>query len=592
MLQSLPHMLFQTVEQSPDKDALRIRKQDQLETFSYRQFGQAVRETAAGLAQMGINRGDRLAILSDNRPEWTITDFAAFCVHAIVVPVYTTLPANQIAYILENAGVRIIFVDSAAQLEKLKEIREHLPQLTFICTFDPLDSEFQTLASIQELGRQSLTETPDFVETSIRDITPDETCTILYTSGTTGPPKGVMLSHAGFLENIHGTVQRIRVESHYVFLSFLPLSHLYERLAGHWCAIQGGATIHYSRGIEHVVDDLAEAHPHVLISVPRLYEKVMARVYDKVQQSSLIKRKLFNWAFRNGNRYRDALEQGTPEGLLRLKQKIAERLVFRKIRARFGRNLCLPVSGGAPLSPETLRFFRNLGLFIHEGYGMTETHLIIALTPPGRMKPGSCGKPLDNVQVRIAPDGEVLVKGPTLMKGYYQSPELTRDVLDKEGWLHTGDIGHVDEDGYLYLTDRKKNIIVTAGGKNVAPAPIEGVIKKSPYIEEICLVGDKRKFISALVVPDFESLAARFRGDGVFFRDHKEMAGDQAVHDFLWSEVDHHQSGFARYEKVKKIVVLEEPFTIERGELTPSLKVKRNVVEKHYQHRIEACYSN
>ncbi len=592
MVHSLPDMLFQTVNQFPEKDALRIRRHDQLYTLNYRQFGLAVRETAAGLASMGINRGDRVAILSDNRPEWTITDFAAFCVHAVVVPVYTTLPANQIAYILENAGVRIIFVDSPVQLEKVRQIRDQLPQLEFICTFEPLDAEFQDLEAIQEIGRERISRQPDFVEASIKEIAPDEICSILYTSGTTGPPKGVMLSHAGFLENIHGTIQRIRVESHYVFLSFLPLSHLYERLAGHWCAIQGGATIHYSRGIEHVVDDLAEAHPHVLISVPRLYEKVMARVHDTVQQSSLVKRKLFEWAFRNGDRYREILESGMPDWPLHFRQNIAEKLVFNKIRRRFGRNLCLPVSGGAPLSPETLRFFRTLGLFIHEGYGMTETHLIIALTPPGKMKPGSCGKPLDNIQVQIADDGEVLVKGPTLMKGYYQSAELTRDVIDDDGWLHTGDIGHFDQDGYLYLTDRKKNIIVTAGGKNVAPAPIEGAIKKSPYIEEICLVGDKRKFISALVVPDFDSLTARFEGNGVVFKNPTTMVSDQTVHDFLWSEVEKHQSEFARYEQVKKIAILPEPFTIERGELTPSLKVKRNVVETHYQTLIQALYSN
>ncbi len=590
MTQSLLHMLAETAARQADKHALRYRRADILETISYGQMLDTVREIAGGLASLGLGRGDRVAILSDNRPEWTMTDFAVFHIRGVVVPVYTTLPANQVAYILGNANVQAIFVDSKAQLDKVMAIKDELPELKHILGFEPLGEDVTTLETIREQGRQFNTAHPDFLTNSMKTINPDETCTILYTSGTTGEPKGVMLNHAGFLENIRGTLDRINVEPWYVFLSFLPLSHLYERLAGHWCAMYNGATIHYSRGIEKVVEDLSDAHPHVLISVPRLYEKVVARIYDTVQQSSTIKQWLFNWAFNTGRTFADAEEAGTVAPVLRFKRTIAEKLVFGKIKARFGRNFILPVSGGAPLSPETLRFFRAMGLFIHEGYGMTETHLIIALTPPGKLKPGSCGKPLDNIQVRIAEDGEVLVKGPILMEGYYQRPDLTAEMIDADEWLHTGDIGHIDDDGYLYLTDRKKNIIVTAGGKNVAPAPIEGTIKKSPFIEEICLIGDKRKFISALVVPEFEILEKWAQGQALAFDTRETLVEQPEVQEKIWTELETAQQEFARYEKVKKCVLLPTMFTVDDGELTPSLKVKRRVVEERYAALIEGIY--
>ena len=430
----------------------------------------------------------------------------------------------------------------------------------------------------------------DLFDQSLDGIQSQEICTLVYTSGTTGEPKGVMLHHNGFVKDIVNSEAVLSLYSDDVFLSFLPLSHLYERLAGHWCPMYRGAGIFYARSIETVVEDIAVARPTVMVSVPRLYEKVATAVYEQVEHSPGIKRNLFYWAIGTGLEYHEKRISGNVSPWLKKRYQFADKAVFSKIKKKLGGRLRSPIAGGAPLSVDTLKFFEAIGLRIIEGYGMTETHLIITLTPPGKTKYGSCGKPIKGIQVKIAEDGEVLVKGDTLMEGYYNKPELTSEVIDSDGWLHTGDIGHLDEDNYLFLTDRKKNIIVTSGGKNVAPAPIEHILKTSKYIDDVCLVGNRHNFISAVIIPNYELLKKYAGSVGLSLTSNEELVQNEQIINLIKQEIDSLQSSFASYETVKKFILLDQPLTIDKGEITPSLKIKRDVIEQKYKAQIDALY--
>jgi long-chain acyl-CoA synthetase len=593
MFRSVAHMFFNTMQNFPTKDALCIKRNDRLQTFSYQQVGDNIKSLTHGLKQSGLNAGDRIAILSNNVPEWMITDFAVFCLRGVVVPLYQTLPPVQIAYILKDAGVRCIFVQNQDHFEKIQLIKADLPQLEFVFSFESWPEkpeQIQTFTQLLEQGREHQVEYPEFFQQSLEAIDAQDLCSLVYTSGTTGEPKGVMLNQHGFVIDIINSESVLNLYPDDVFLSFLPLSHLYERLAGHWCPLYRGATIYYAQSIETVIQDIAEARPTVMVSVPRLYEKVAATVYEQVEKSSWLKRNLFYWALNTGLKYQEKRIEGTVSRVLQKKYHLADTMVFHKIKTKLGGRFRCPIAGGAPLSVDTLKFFEAIGLRIVEGYGMTETHLIITLTPPGKTKYGSCGKPIPGVDVKIAQDGEVLVKGNTLMKGYYNRPDLTAEVIDSDGWLHTGDIGYLDEDHYLFLTDRKKNIIVTSGGKNVAPAPIEHRLKTSKYIDEVCLVGNRQRFISALIVPNYELLKKWACEQNLDITDMGKLLGHEKVQHLIWQEVEERQKSFARYETVKKFTLLPEPFNIEKGELTPSLKIKRSVVENKYKDVISTMY--
>lgn len=593
MFQSLTHMLFNSIENYPDKDALRFRRAGQLRHYTYREFGAMIQALTHGLAEMGLNAGDKIAILSNNRPEWTITDFAGLSLRCVVVPIYQTLPPNQIAYILNDSVTRAIFVEDASQYEKIVQIRKKLPKLKFVFSFQDISGAEGQVHSFDQLiaqGKEHQIRHPNFFQESIQKIEPNEICSMVYTSGTTGDPKGVMLHHHGFITDIINADAVLNIIAEDVFLSFLPLSHLYERLAGHWTPMYKGATIHYSQSIDTVIDDIAEAKPSVIVSVPRLYEKIAARVLEQVEHGSAIKQKIFYWALGVGRKYRDQKIEGKISFKTKQQHKLANKLVFQKIKNKMGGRLRFPIAGGAPLAVETLKFFEALDMQIIEGYGMTETHLIITLTPAGKSRYGSCGKPINEVQVKIASDNEVLIKGPTVMAGYFNKPELTEEAIDNDGWLHTGDIGHLDDDNYLYLTDRKKNILITSGGKNIASAPIENALKASKYIDEVCLIGNNRKFISALIIPNYENLKKWAQKHNFDVPDNKTLVEHPEVKNFVWQEVEQVQSNFARFEQVKKIALLPEPLTIDKGELTPSLKVKRNVVEQNYKELIDKIY--
>jgi len=594
MPRTVPEILFNTIEKFPENIALKIKKGESYQSYTYKELGEQVEIMTNALADLGLKAGDKIAILSNNRPEWPISDFSIFCLGAITVPVYQTLPPNQIEYILKDADTRAIFVENQEQFDKITEIDTALPNLKHVFTFDGVVSELrdvQTFVDLLEAGEKHAEAQPQFFKDSLAKINPENICSMVYTSGTTGDPKGVMLHHSGFVHDIIHSEARLNLHSTDTFLSFLPLSHLYERLGGHWCPMYVGATIHYAQSINTVIDDLKDAKPNVIVSVPRVFEKIADKVQEQVEQGSAIKQKIFRWAQKVGTQYHSDKIDNKLTDLLRFQYRLANRLVFNKIKEIMGGNMRYPVAGGAPLSVETLKFFEALDMQIIEGYGMTEAHLILTLTPFGHTRYGSCGQPIEGVDIKIASDGEVLVKGPTVMAGYYNRQDLTDEAINAEGWLCTGDVGHLDQDNYLFLTDRKKNMLVTSGGKNVMAAPVENILKKSRYIEDVCLIGNKRKFVAAIIVPNFEALETWAEKQAIEFESNAALVTHPDVIALFDDNIEQLQTHLARFEKIKKYMLLADALTVERGELTPSLKIKRSVLEKKYAKEIDALYA-
>jgi long-chain acyl-CoA synthetase len=589
---TLTRLFFDACEQHGHKPAaLRYKKDGAWHDIPHRELRQLVTHFALALRRLGVKAGDRVAILSENRPEWAIADYACLCIDATDVPVYPTLPAAQIRYILGDSGAVAICVSSAPQLAKILEIRAELPALRHIIAFDadatgpgviPIAEHYTSGAAAEAAG-----EGARFVEEALT-VRPDDLATIIYTSGTTGDPKGVMLTHNNIYSNVVTAIPQLDVGPTDTALSFLPLSHIFERMVD-YALLHSGVTIAYAESIDTLVLNLGEVRPTLVCSVPRVYEKVYARALENALASPIRKR-VFFWAKNVGERWADDVLAGrTPPGFLSFQYRIASTLVFAKLRARVGGRLRFFVSGGAPLAPDIARFFFAAGLPIYEGYGLTETSPVIAVNTPRELRLGTVGKVIPGVEVKIAEDGEILCRGPNVMQGYYNKPEATREAIDPDGWFHTGDIG-VLEDGFLRITDRKKDLIVTAGGKNIAPQPIEGMVKKSKYVANAVMIGDKRKFPIMLVVPQYEHLEPWAKRKNLAFKDRRELIGLPEVNAKMERAVLQQLEGLASFEMPKKFLLLEHDFTIESGELTPTLKVKRRVVEKKYQREIDALY--
>ena len=505
---TLNKLFFDAAEKFKKPDALQFKKDGAYRPISHSEVLDRVRHVARGLSSLGVRRGDRVAILSENRPEWAIADFACLTAGMTDVPIYPTLPSDQIAYILKDSGAAAIFVSNKAQAEKIREVRAQLPALKSVIGFD--ETPGMTNMSIVELEKRGTPgENRETIATYREDallVKPDDLATIIYTSGTTGEPKGVMLTHDNIYSNVEGARKAIPFEGEDTALSFLPLSHIFERMGGHYLMWATGTSIAYAESIDTVPVNMQEVRPTIVLSVPRLYEKMYARVLESALTGGFLKKKIFFWARGVADRWaNDKLAGKTPAGLLASQYSIAQKLVFSKLKARTGARLRYFVSGGAPLAPEINKFFYAAGLEILEGYGLTETSPVIAVNTPANFRIGTVGKPIDGVEVKIASDGEILTRGPHVMKGYYNKPDATREAIDPDGWFHTGDIGEL-RDGFLAITDRKKDIIVTAGGKNIAPQPIENKVKTNKYVSQAVMIGDKRKFPIMLIVPNWDSL--------------------------------------------------------------------------------------
>jgi long-chain acyl-CoA synthetase len=552
-----------------------------------------VQDLSLGLFEFGVTSGDKVAILSENRPEWLIADYACLAARCPDVPIYPTLPSKQTEYILRDAAAVAIFVSTPAQVEKLQAIRDRLPALRHIIAFDPSGARagVLTFQDVLTRGRAARDRYPEW-KTKALEAAPDDLATLIYTSGTTGDPKGVMLTHGNIASNVTTALTLFDFSERDECLSFLPLSHIFERMFGHYAMFKSGAIINYAEAFDTVPADMQARRPTIMASVPRLYEKIYERVLDNVRKSSPPRRRLFAWARRVGEAWvnRTLAGERVPPGLS-LQRAIADRLVFAKLRARTGGRIRLFISGGAPLSPEIARFFHAARLPIVEGYGLTETSPVIAVNTPKHLKIGTVGQAMPGVEIRIAEDGEIITRGPNVMRGYFNKPEATRDAIDADGWFHTGDIGMIDAEGFLRITDRKKDLIVTAGGKNIAPQPIENLAKTSKFVSNAVMLGDRRPFPVMLLVPEQEVLRAwaarHVTGDSGMER----LVTLPEVKNKLEREVRKALRDLAQFEMPKKFLLLPRDFTVDAGELTPTLKVRRRIVEERHRAAIESLYN-
>jgi long-chain acyl-CoA synthetase len=590
---TLAQLFVDAVEEHDQPNALQTKVGDAYQPISHRTIADRVRHVAFGLRALGVTPNDRVAILSENRPEWAIADYACLMSGIADVPIYPTLPAEQIAYILRDSAAVAVFVSTGEQLEKLRSVRAELPALQHVLVFDEDSARGGEIRIAALEAKGAALMTPDDA-TRLREsalaITPDQIATIIYTSGTTGEPKGAMLTHGNIASNVSAVIDLLPMGPTDSSLSFLPLSHIFERMVD-YLMFAAGVSIAYVESMDTIARNMQEVRPTIVVSVPRIYEKIHARITDTAMRAGGAKRSIFLWAMRIGERWTTVVLEGhSPGALLALQHRIADRLVFAKVRAAVGGRLRYFVSGGAPLAVEINRFFFAAGLKILEGYGLTETSPVIAVNTPTRLTIGTVGAPIPGVEVKIAGDGEILTRGPHVMKGYFNNPKATADVIDAEGWFHTGDIGTL-ENGLLRITDRKKDIIVTAGGKNIAPQPIENQVKTNKYVAQAVMIGDRRRFPLILVVPNYDQLELWATQQQLSFKDHRDLISIPAVKAKMEREVIGTLEKFAHFEKPKKIVLIEQDFTIDSGELTPTLKVKRRTVDRKFRALIDAAYT-
>jgi len=593
MITTLSQMFLNTVKAYPKPDFMLVKKGGVYTPISTEEFGQQVRRFALGLKDLGFAKGDKFIILSENRPEWTVADFASVCQGGVTVPIYTTLMPEQVKYIINDSDAQIVIVSNEEQWAKVAAIRADLGTVKHFITLLPKApaAGVLTFGEILERGKALEAAHPGLFEEAAGSVAPEDVASIIYTSGTTGVPKGVILTHANFVSNITAVSTIIEFSEKDTVLSFLPLSHVLERMVT-FTYVYKGCTIGYAESIETVAQNLTEVRPHIMVSVPRVFEKIYAKVMDNVRASSGLKRKIFFWGVKVGKAAgAKRLAKKPVKGGLKFRHGLAHKLVFSKVIAKTGGRVRFFVSGGAPLSKDIAEFFYALGLVVLEGYGLTETSPVVSANTFDNLKFGSVGKPIPGVEVKIAPDGEILTRGPNIMKGYYKKPAETAEVFE-DGWFKTGDIGKIDEEGFLSITDRKKDLIVTAGGKNIAPQPIENVLKTNPYIVNAVVIGDRRRFVSALIVPNFEKLEEYAAANNISYASRADLAAHPAVVSFLQAEIDKATPNLASYERIKKIAVLDRDFEIARDEMTPSMKIRRNIVQAKYGELIDSLYKD
>ena len=555
-----------------------------------------IRDLALGFASLGITTGDRVAIMSESRPEWVMSDMALLALGAVVVPIYPTLGGPQARYILDDAGARLAVVSTKLQLDKVQDVRHLLPMLEAVIVMDEgaAGASVMGLDAVATRGHARMTGEwgagKEFNE-RVRSVTPSQLATIIYTSGTTGEPKGVMLTHANLVSNLFAARDVLQLTSDDVALSFLPLSHGFERMAS-FLYLLTGTTMIFAESFDTVGRDIAFVRPTMVTGVPRVYEKMQARILEKAAAVPGLKGALFKWGLGCTTRKARAQLSGKRSGpLTSVQANMADRLVFSKVRAGIGGRLRYAVSGSAPLPVSVMEFFTAIGMPIIEGYGLTETAPILTVNPPGALRSGSVGRAVRDVEIRIADDGEILARGANIMAGYYNKPAATAEVL-RDGWFHTGDIGAFDKDGYLSITDRKKDLLVTSGGKKIAPQPIENTLKRSPLVAEAVVLGDRRNFAAALIIPDFAALERRLKDLGRPPAGSREELLEREDVKGLYDEIiTGLNRELSQYERIKKFALLPREFSIETGELTPTLKVKRKVVEDKYRALIESLYT-
>ncbi|MFC2134499.1 AMP-dependent synthetase/ligase [Bacteroidota bacterium] len=577
-----------------ERPALKHKVDDQFVGITYDQFYEDTENFALGLASLDVKRGDKVAIIAENRPKWVFSDMAILGLGGIDVPLYPISTSDTIEFCLNNSESVGIVVSNKFQLNKVLKIHKKVKSLKFIIVMNDGDTSEDEIvhgfSAVQSMGKKFKQEQPDYFVDNIKLANEDDLCTIIYTSGTTGVPKGVMLTHKNIVSNVKGAHEIFDINKNDIFLSFLPLCHIFERMGGYYTAFSCGGMICYAESIEKVGPNMEEIKPTIITAVPRLFERIHSKIKRNVEKQPEKKQKIFNWAIEVGKQYKAAqkADESIPISLT-AKHKLADKLVFKKLREKTGGRLRFFISGGAALARELGLFFDAVGILIIEGYGLTESSPVITANRVNDYKFGSVGKPLPGVEVKIAKDGEILAYGPNIMQGYYKNKKET-DAALKNGWLHTGDLGVFDAEGFLIITDRKKHLFKTSGGKYIAPTPIENLFLGSKYIEQFVLIGDRRMFLSALIVPDYEAIKEYADANRIAYTDEKELVNMKQIYELLEKDLDQFQKKLANYERVRKFAILETPFSIEGGEMTPSMKLKRKVIEERYGDLIDDMY--
>lgn len=594
---SVPDMLRHSAGLYAQRPAISYKKYGKIITLSYAELYQRVLMAARGLQRVGVKPGDRVAIFSENRAGWAISDLGIQAARAISVPIYATNTGAQAAYVVNHSGARLVFVSTRLQYEKLLAVRDQIPAVEQVISYERfLGSRELPVLPLYQLSEVSypLTDKEQAeIEGWIDQITPEDLITVIYTSGTTGNPKGVMLTQFNMLCNaVIGLNKLEGLSPEEVFLSFLPLSHVLERTAGYHAALMSGCHIAFAESVEKVVENILDFRPSIMVSVPRLFEKIYSRIYENVHQSSPLKRWLFHRAVARGREYM-LKRYITPAPIsfgLRFEHKLLDRLVFSKIRARFGGRLRYFISGGAPLDKTINEFMWTIGIPTFEGYGLTETSPALTLNAPWKVRFGSVGTLLDQTEAKLAEDGELLVRGPQVMKGYYNEPQATAEAFDAEGWLRTGDIARIDEEGYIFIVDRKKELIVTSGGKNIAPQAVENELRLDKYISQAFVYGDRKPYLVALLTPNIDRVLEFAKTEKIPYLDTSELVASRRTLELYKERVAEVNKHLPSYETIKNFALLPAEFSVEGGELTPTMKMKRKVIYAKYSDKIENLY--
>lgn len=592
---TLVELLNRAVARDPAREVIRFKQDKQWTGITGERLIERTRNTALGLYSEGVRKGDRVAILAESGPLWSISDYAILSLGAINTPIYPTQAVHQVEYILADSEPELLFISTAKQMKRVDEALKKFPHLRAV-TFQT-GVEGENIISFDELesrGARLAAEQPDLFDALSSDVHPQDLASIIYTSGTTGEPKGALLTHSNIAFNAVSAGAFLEIEPDNLMLSFLPMSHIFERMVLYLC-MHFGVQINFSGGIETVASDMKEVRPTLMSAVPRLLEKIYSRIQKTASDGGKLKKMIFEWASSVARRTAQLTTEGKPlPPLVELQHEIADHLVYGKLREVVGGRMMRIVSGSAALPSDIALFFIGAGIPVLQGYGLTETSPVISVNTLRHHRVGSVGRPITGVEVKIAPDDEILTRGPHVFEGYFKKDEETSaSFLDDTGgrWFKTGDIGHLDEDGFLSITDRKKDLIKTSAGKYVAPQMLEGMIGQSEFVEQTVIIGDKRKYVSALIVPDFERLRAWAKQESIETADREQLIADRRVVDLYKAEVSRLTRSLADYEKVKRVALLAREFSIDNGELTPTLKVRRRVVEEKHRELIESLYT-
>lgn len=593
---TLAKMFWHRIDQSGSRPAQQFKRDARWHTLTWRQAGDIVEELALGLLALGRQKGDAVALLSSSRVEWVHADMAILSAGCITVPIYPSYPPELIAYVVNDSQARTLIVEDAAQLAKALDARpkmERLEHIVVIAGYEPTQPPATVLTweMLRRMGRERREALKSTLVERVGSTTADDVATIVYTSGTTGPPKGVVQTHGNHVAALGAGGQTTPTEEGWTHLLFLPLAHSFARFESFLGPHQGLITA-FAENLDKVGDNLKEVGPHFICSVPRVYEKVYAKILAGVEAGSPVKKRIFHWAVDVGTKVSRLQQQGQPiPGGLAFQHRLAHKLVFSKLHAALGGKLRWAVSGGAPLSRDIAEFFHAAGILILEGYGLTETCPVLTFNRPTHFKFGSVGQALPGVELKIAPDGEILARGPNMAtRGYFKQAEATREVFEPDGWFHTGDIGRLDDEGFLFITDRKKDLIVTAGGMNIAPQNIENLLKADPFISQAMVYGDRRPYPVALITLNPEELKKFAQEQGIIASEAAVLAKHPKVVERVGRTVEEKNTRLQSYAKIKKFTVLADDFTQEGGELTPTLKVKRKVVTEKYRRELEELY--